>query len=76
MTMKANPNQTTYAKTEQGWECPRCRAINAPWREQCNCFIGEMGNVVTTGTPPDHPHGYCVLTPSGNWKAEGNEEQS
>lgn len=21
----------------QGWECPRCIKINAPWVDQCNC---------------------------------------
>ena len=22
---------------QQGWECPRCGNINAPWSSQCNC---------------------------------------
>lgn len=22
---------------QQGWECPRCRKINAPWLAQCPC---------------------------------------
>lgn len=26
----------TY-KAEQGWECPRCGRINAPWVRQCDC---------------------------------------
>ena len=26
----------TY-KAEQGWECPRCGHINAPWVRQCDC---------------------------------------
>ena len=25
---------------EQGWECPRCGRINAPWVRQCNCNRG------------------------------------
>ena len=24
-------------QTEKGWECPRCRRINAPWVRQCDC---------------------------------------
>lgn len=27
----------THPKAEQGWECPRCGRINAPWVRQCNC---------------------------------------
>ena len=26
-----------HYKTEQGWECPRCGRINAPWVRQCDC---------------------------------------
>ena len=31
---------TTYTqpRAEQGWECPRCGRINAPWVRQCDCF--------------------------------------
>ena len=27
----------TQSKAEQGWECPRCGRINAPWVRQCDC---------------------------------------
>lgn len=27
----------TSPKAEQGWECPRCGRINAPWVRQCDC---------------------------------------
>ena len=27
----------TQPKAEQGWECPRCGRINAPWKSQCDC---------------------------------------
>lgn len=27
----------TSPKAEQGWECPRCGRINAPWARQCDC---------------------------------------
>lgn len=26
-----------HSKAEQGWECPRCGRINAPWVRQCDC---------------------------------------
>ena len=29
--------QYTPSKAEQGWECPRCGRINAPWKSQCDC---------------------------------------
>ena len=27
----------TQPRAEQGWECPRCGRINAPWVRQCDC---------------------------------------
>ena len=27
----------TYSSPQQGWECPRCGRINAPWMSQCFC---------------------------------------
>lgn len=27
----------TKPRAEQGWECPRCGRINAPWKSQCDC---------------------------------------
>ena len=29
-------NQPSYT-SEKGWECPRCKRINAPWVRQCDC---------------------------------------
>ena len=26
-----------HYKAEQGWECPRCGRINAPWVRSCDC---------------------------------------
>jgi len=22
---------------QEGWLCPRCKRINAPWKDHCNC---------------------------------------
>ena len=30
----------TYSTPQQGWECPRCGRINAPWMSQCCCGRG------------------------------------
>lgn len=31
----------TSPKAEQGWECPRCGRINAPWKSQCDCSVNN-----------------------------------
>ncbi len=46
-----------YYKAEQGWECPRCRRINAPWVRQCDCPNGwnnpnDQNNPTITWTSP------------------------
>lgn len=38
----------TPSKAEQGWECPRCGRINAPWVRQCDCSINNW--TITTPT--------------------------
>ena len=35
---------------EKGWECPRCKRINAPWVRQCDC----SGNSWTITWDSDH----------------------
>ena len=48
---------TTYqcpyikSKAEQGWECPRCGHINAPWVRQCDCTRGTHDYDKWTITP-------------------------
>lgn len=27
----------------RGWECPRCKTINAPWKDQCDCKAQGVG---------------------------------
>lgn len=35
----------TQPKAEQGWECPRCGRINAPWKSQCDCVRNNYWTV-------------------------------
>ena len=56
---------------QQGWECPRCGKINAPWISQCNCprdswtISWSAGN--TTGDPPvTHPYVTTSITRAEN----------
>ena len=39
----------TPSKAEQGWECPRCGRINAPWKSQCDCS-GNNWTITTDWT--------------------------
>ena len=32
-TINSNPSY----RAEEGWLCPRCKRINAPWVRQCDC---------------------------------------
>ena len=36
-TGKTTTSSWQSYKAEQGWECPRCGRINAPWVRQCDC---------------------------------------
>ncbi len=47
----------TQPKAEQGWECPRCGRINAPWVRQCDCSGSNW-----TITPD------WTYRPYGQWK--------
>ena len=40
-----------HYKAEQGWECPRCGRINAPWVRQCDCSRGTYDYDKWTITP-------------------------
>ena len=34
----------------QGWQCPVCGAVNAPWLSQCPCNGKVPTHTTTTGT--------------------------
>ena len=38
---------------QQGWVCPRCKRVNAPWVSQCDCKPSQISMTweVTTGEP-------------------------
>lgn len=64
------------SKAEQGWECPRCGRINAPWKSQCNCSKNNYQTVLDK--PSDNEwwkHVYCnsdtfkVHPESTTWEA-------
>lgn len=45
-TTTASQWQTyNHYKAEQGWECPRCGRINAPWVRQCDCFRNNQTTI-------------------------------
>ena len=41
-------------KAEQGWECPRCGHINAPWVRQCDCSNTWTINTTWGSHPPQN----------------------
>lgn len=42
----------------QGWQCPICKNINAPWVQQCPCE-GKSAWITSTGSiPPDNATTY------------------
>lgn len=58
-----------YSKAEQGWECPRCGHINAPWVRQCDCrgnywYTTWTSDKSTTGDKPEWWRDYitCMQT--------------
>jgi len=57
-TSVPNPPKTTTSCShpyyaQQGWECPRCHKINAPWVSQCNCSSMENWEITCASTPPN-----------------------
>lgn len=36
----------------EGWLCPRCKRVNAPWVSQCTCNETITTNTPVTRDPP------------------------
>ena len=49
----------TQPKAEQGWECPRCGRINAPWVSHCDC---SRSNWTLTSDWTDKPDWWKEVT--------------
>lgn len=48
---------------QEGWVCPRCDKVNAPWVDHCDC-----SNTVTVIVPDDNDNVTCTA----NVKLEDN----
>ena len=47
------PVMCTCPKTTSlAWECPRCKKINAPWKESCDCTPTPLSGAPTCNTQP------------------------
>ena len=53
----------THPKAEQGWECPRCGRINAPWVRQCDCSRSNW--TITSNDWTYKPEQWKEITCSG-----------
>lgn len=37
----------------QGWVCPKCGKVLAPWRSECDCYKRDLSTITTTNTNVD-----------------------
>lgn len=57
---------------QQGWECPRCHKINAPWMSQCNCSSMENWEITCDSTPSNVQQWYINGSDSISGKKREN----
>ena len=57
-----------HYKAEQGWECPRCGRINAPWVRQCDCSARKYTITCDDNTTNDEWWKQYVTTTSDTFK--------
>ena len=65
------------SKAEQGWECPRCGRINAPWVRSCDCSrdnwsITWATDKFTTGDKPEWWKDYVYCQQKDNITSNPN----
>lgn len=56
-------------KAEQGWECPRCGRINAPWKSTCDCSGKTYWYPTWEGPYYYEWWKHVTCTPETTWKA-------
>jgi len=54
-------NNNIKVGVQQGWQCPVCGRVNAPWMAQCTCTCnGKVpSHTITTGTNKTFEIGYA-----------------
>lgn len=70
-------------KVEQGWECPRCGRINAPWVRQCDCSVNNWTITSDLTYKPDwwkevtcNPDTFKIHPDTVTWKTPSSVCQS
>ena len=80
-TTKTVPNSQTpgYFSTQsiqQGWECPRCGQINAPWSSHCDCKRQTITTTTTTipasNALESMQQGWITYDPKPGWNSENS----
>ena len=57
---------------QEGWVCPRCGRVNAPWLPNCSCNPVSTTATTTTTSPPTA----SSVTESPHIKAEWTNEDN
>jgi hypothetical protein len=50
---------------EEGWVCPKCGKVNAPWKGSCDCVVPVLMGYPTYPVYPQYP--YWTPYPWPNW---------